>query len=329
METKVSAAPAAEAGAAVPTIRDRLLVIDDFLPVELAEAMRLDIDNHFSNPAAHAAETHQVWNYWYVPPVYTYFRTQPEKVIEKASVDAFMDRLRFFTTETLGLARVNWPYLSLYVDGCKQGLHNDAHNGRFGYVYSLTRNERRTSGGETIVHHEGDPFRNGLVKPLVARGFYDAIAPRFNRLVIFDDRMPHAVERIEGSMDPKEGRFVMHGHIREGGPAAGGALPFDEVAPKAVQAVHAFVRESSIPLTTYHGPVTLRLDIRPDGSVQRCQVLLDRVFHADPADARWPELLKTLVERLEALTFPPAAGETHLLLPVLFGQMLVEHDAFT
>ena len=40
-----------------------LIVIDGFLPVELALQMRRDIDEHFANPHLHRAETHQVWNY--------------------------------------------------------------------------------------------------------------------------------------------------------------------------------------------------------------------------------------------------------------------------
>jgi hypothetical protein len=40
-----------------------LAIVDDFLPRELAMAMREDIDAHFAEPGAHRAETHQVWNY--------------------------------------------------------------------------------------------------------------------------------------------------------------------------------------------------------------------------------------------------------------------------
>src|SRR5258708_2203389 len=131
-----------EAAALPPALRDRFFIVDNFLPVELAEAMRLDIDNHFSNPAAHQADTHQLWNYWYVPELYTYLRTLPEKVIAKASVDRLMGRLRAWSADTLGLASVSWPVLSLYVAGCRQNLHNDSANGRFGFVYSLTRDDR-------------------------------------------------------------------------------------------------------------------------------------------------------------------------------------------
>src|SRR5208283_5534750 len=108
--------------------------------------------------------------------------------------------------------------------GCRQGLHNDARNGRFAFVYSLTRDQRRTVGGETLVFREEDPFRSKLAAASAGRHFYDTIAPKFNRLIVFDDRLPHGVERVEGSMDPVEGRFVLHGHLSETGTMSTGAL---------------------------------------------------------------------------------------------------------
>ena len=318
---------AARAAATVsepPPFRDRFLIVDDFLPLDLAEAMRRRIDDHFADPGAHRPPTHQVWNYWFVPELYTYLRTQPEKVIALDLMDRFQARLGAWADETLGLSGVTWPYLSLYVAGCRQGLHNDAVNGRFGYVYSLTRNERRTSGGETIVHHEGDPFRTQLTRPGAGRSFYDAIPPRFNRLVIFDDRMPHAVERVDGSMDPREGRFVLHGHISEGEGAVTGALASADAMPRAIEALSDFVRTAPAPIDAYHGPLTLRLEIQPDGSVARVRVLMDRVIHPDERDPSWLPLTQALLARLGALRFPAAAGPSRLTLPLLFGTPLPE-----
>ena len=207
------------------TASQPVIVVDGFLPGRLAMAMRRDIDAHFASPQAHRRETHQVWNYWFVPELYTYLRTDADRVIGREHVDAFHEALREWSTGHLGMAQVTWPYLSLYVPGCRQDWHNDARNGRFAYVYSLTRNERRTSGGETLVLREGDPFRGNLVSATSGRGFYEAIEPRFNRLVIFDDRLPHAVERVDGLMDPVEGRIVLHGHLSEGSAIIAGALP--------------------------------------------------------------------------------------------------------
>ena len=53
-----------------------------------AREMRRDIDTHFSAPEQHRADTHQVWNYWFVPDSYTYLRTAPEKVIAPLNTNA-------------------------------------------------------------------------------------------------------------------------------------------------------------------------------------------------------------------------------------------------
>ena len=295
-------------------------VIDDFLPDELAHAMRADIDAHFANPERHQADTHQVWNYWFVPELYAYLRTEPEKIIDKPRVAAFLTALRHWSLENLGMGNVTRAVLSLYVSGCRQGWHNDASNGRFAFVYSLTRDQRATTGGETLVMREGDALRDNLTRPVAGRNLYEKVAPRFNRLVIFDDRIPHAVERVEGVMDPVQGRFVLHGHISEAGMLVNGALSAPVVNQRIAAARRDFAEAAGDRLAGYQGPLSLRLKIAPTGAVDECDVAIDRVLHPNGARETWEELREDLCERLEALTFPPAAGATTVILPVIFGQ---------
>ena len=298
-----------------------LAVVDGFLPAEIALQLRRAIDEHFAGPEAHRPETHQVWNYWFVPETYTYLRTSPEKVIGQQSAAAFYEALRRWSIAMLGMANVTWPNLSLYVPGCRQGWHNDSLNGRFGFVYSLTRDVRRTIGGETLVRREADPFRANLTQPDAGRGFYETVEPRFNRLLIFDDRLPHAVERIEGAMDPVEGRFVLHGHISERGPIVDGALPAAAVAGPLSEALGAFRDEAAATAGLYHGPLVLRFRVAPAGSITDCQVLLDRVMHPDPGHADWERFRDRLIGRLRSAKYPPAAGETTITLPIGFGAL--------
>jgi hypothetical protein len=61
-------------------------VVPDFLP--RAEKLRECIERHLANPSRHGPE-HQVWNYWHVPGIYTYLRTNPERIIEKGLLDDF------------------------------------------------------------------------------------------------------------------------------------------------------------------------------------------------------------------------------------------------
>ena len=311
-----------QANAAAPPRRAGVIVADDFLPSDLAEAMRRDIDAHFADPMAHRADTHQVWNYWHVPQLYTYLRTTPDKVIARERVEAFMGALRGWALATLGLGTATWPYLSLYVAGCRQGWHNDAVNGRFGFVYSLTRNERRTEGGQTLILREGDAFRANLVRPIAGGGLYEAVEPRFNRLVVFDDRLAHAVEPVEGAMDPVEGRVVLHGHLSEAGTAVAGALRPEQVAVPLAAALRAFVADAPARIALYHGPLAMRLTIGPGGTVEHCAVLLDRVVHRDPGHADWEPLLAQLIDGLKSVAFPPADGETTVIQPIMLGAPL-------
>jgi Rps23 Pro-64 3,4-dihydroxylase Tpa1-like proline 4-hydroxylase len=294
-------------------------VIDDFLPLDLALSMRADIDAHFGETDKHRAETHQVWNYWYVPGTYTYLRTVPDKIMVREKVERFMSSLQDWTVTRMGLGEVTWPILSLYIPGCFQNLHNDSLNGRFAYVYSLTNPVRKTQGGGTILMNEGDSFRRNLANPMTYHGISKVVEPRFNRLVLFDDRVIHGVERIEGSMDPVEGRFVLHGHIRDRGPFVGGALAIEALLPQIQSALGGFVAANGEESYNFHGPISVRFTVEPDGAVSDLHVLLDRVTHvADQHAGRWEELRPRYLAAFAGLRFAAASGPTTVIFPVVF-----------
>jgi hypothetical protein len=318
---EVKETPAPSSGIAVPPpLREPFTVVDSFLPEADAAAMRAAIDAHFGDPMRHQPGTHQVWNYWYVPGLYTYLRTSPDKIMPRALVAAFQDRLLRWAKERLGLGHVTWPYLSLYVDGCAQGIHNDSTNGRFGFVYSLTRNDRHSRGGETIVFKEGDPFRSRMTRAEAGRGLYDLIGPDFNRLVIFDDRMPHGVQRIEGSMDPLDGRFVLHGHISESDAIVEGPVARDALAAAIGPALDGAIEAHAAEEDSHHGPLVVRIEIAADGRVAAVHVLVDRVARRDGGDAR--PLTGALIANIAALRLPPAPGPSLVTLPILVGGLL-------
>jgi hypothetical protein len=295
------------------TVRERFVVVDDFLPEEDGLSMRADIEKHFSNPARHSPPIHQVWNYWYVPGSYTYLRTAPEKVIAREKVENFVERLRIWSAQNLGFAAVTWPYLSLYVPGCAQGLHNDSTNGRLGFVYSLTPNSRQTIGGETVLVQDRDLFRSNLDTAAAGTGLYDLVPPQFNRLILFDDRIPHAVQRVDGSMDPLEGRIVLHGHISEAGVVAEGGLSGEVVQAtinEALQDVREFVD------STVKGPLVFQLEIGATGEVGASRILFDRLASSDGGDL--DALRSEIAERIGAVQFPSGSATTLANVPLIF-----------
>ena len=292
-------------------VRERFLIVDDFLPADEADGMRADIDGHFASPSQHQPATHQVWNYWHVPGSYTYLRTTPEKVIGQPKVAAFVKALRSWAAENLGLAAVTWPYLSLYVPGCMQGLHNDSTNGRLGYVFSLTRNERKTIGGETVIVHDRDLFRTSLDRAQAGTDLFDLVAPTFNRLTLFDDRIPHAVQRVDGPMDPVVGRIVLHGHISEAGAVVRGGLSAEAVQERVKSAVEdlrsAFGSE-------VRGPLVMSLQIDRYGRVDSVRPLLDRMV----SEADLERVREAVTDRLGSVRFPAMPEATRANVPLIF-----------
>lgn len=297
-------------------------VIDDFFPE--ARDLRAGIDAHFAEPAKHRPESHQVWNYWHVPGLYTYLRTSPEKVLPRATVERLIAKLRALSLFRYGLGEVTWPYLSLYVAGCQQGLHNDSRNGRFGYVYSLTRwDERNFLGGETLIFKEQDYFGSAAITQANAGlGLYELVPARFNRLLMFDDRLLHSVPRLEGTMVPQEGRIVLHGHVSEGPVASTGALaqrPAAEVVEGARPALERLVAEAGAGLA---GLLSVRLTLQGDGTVVKDEVLFDRLLPTT-RDAAAPDAAIAAVRAaLGKLKFPAADGSSLVTVPVPFGAKL-------
>jgi hypothetical protein len=296
-------------------IRRPHMAVDDFLPSAFADELRAPIDEHFAEPHSHTPEIHQVWNYWFVPDLYTYLRTRPEKVIPMALVQRFHDSLSRWARENLGMAKTTWPYLSLYVDGCQQGLHNDSANGRFGYVYSLTWDDRKTIGGETIVLREGDLFRTNMWSSAAGLGIYELIEPRFNRLALFDDRMPHGVNRVEGSMDPLEGRFVLHGHISEGGPIVEGGLEPQAVADVFDEGLAEVAAE--LLQAGYHGPLSIHMLVDSAGEVRIARTMLDRVARLDGGSTA--DAVERVLAIVRGLRFPAAPVGSEIRAPLLIG----------
>lgn len=298
-------------------MQPRYALIENFFPE--ADRLRAAVDAHFAEPMRHDPTRHQIWNYWYVPEIYTYLRTQPEKVVGPDLAQRFFDHLRRHAFETYGLGKVYWPYLSVYVAGCHQALHNDSRGGRIGYVYSLTNWDRRNfAGGETLLFKEGswsgDP---SVADAKGARNFYDLIPPLFNQLLVFDDRVPHAVQRVEGTMDPGAGRIVLHGHFAEAGITVSGGLASEQHKP-AILSVDAAIKQRIANLgALYHGLIVLRLEIAADGRVERCAVLWDRIYSlgAEMPPYRTDDLTALLLEQ----RFPAAPQPSRMTLPIAIG----------
>jgi hypothetical protein len=301
-----------------PVMQQPYMVVEQFF--DGADEMRAAFEAHFAEPHRHTPQ-HQVWNYWYIPELYTYLRTNPAKIMPESLVTRFLQRLNNWAASTLGLNTPFHPWISLYVSGCGQGLHNDSLNGQMGYVYSLTKWEGRNfQGGETILFRSENYWETDRIKTAGAgASFYNKVPSRFNQLLVFDDRVIHGVAPIMGTMDPVAGRVVLHGHLKAESAILTGALPVGVVRAAAASVqdrLRALLQEHA---QLFHGFMTLRLHIGPEGRVAFVQPLCDRILPLSH-DTGKLEAFKTEISQLVAsVPFPAAHGPSELTLPVIVG----------
>lgn len=294
------------------------IVIENFY--DEADALRAGFEKHFSEPQRHT-NNHQVWNYWHVPDLYTYLRTLPEKIMPAEIVQRFTQHLNHFAMANLGLTFSHTPWLSLYVNGCGQGLHNDSRNGQLGFVYSITKwDERNFLGGETILFKDENYWGTERIKQSGSGpAFYDTVPAKFNQLLIFDDRVIHGVASVQGTMVPQQGRVVMHGHLEAGNMMLSGPLQIEAALPAFRPALDRVVAMAKEIEPQFHGFATLRLMIEPGGAVSALKTLVDRILPLSPDLRALAPFKEAVRKELMALRFPEQSEASELTLPLLVG----------
>jgi hypothetical protein len=290
-----------------------LVIVDRFAPE--AEALRGVFDDRFARPRRARADRF-VWDYWHVPGQYTHLRTPAWTYFPRALYERFHRRLVAWGRATLGCHDISPPWLSCYVEGCRQELHGDLPHGPWAFVFSLTRwRGRAFSGGETLLVRDEvldfwADFRStrGIEQDELVR----AIEPRFGRLVAFDPRIPHGVRTVGGTQDPREGRLVIHGWFVQPRPFVVGPLSGRALMSRATE-LGPVVGE--LPLA---GTLALAFAVDRHGGVRGVRVLSDttRVPRADErARAR---LVRRLAGHVAGWRFGPQRGPSRVTLPLVF-----------
>lgn len=271
----------------------RTLVIEDGFAPE-AKLLRAHFDARFADERSTRGDRF-VWDYWNVPDEYTYLRTPAWLYFPKKIYEAWHRRLVWWGRRTLGCHDVSPPWLSCYVEGCRQELHVDAPHGPWAFVYSLTNwRGRAFRGGETLL-------------PSIRR----EVEPRFGRLALFDPRIPHGVRRVTGTTDPRDGRLVIHGWFVQPRPFIEGPLPVAELASKftALDSVMADAPETS-------GLASFALRVSPAGSVTKASLLADTTRSPEEKSRR--ALIKNVARVLESLRFRKQRTASRITLPIVF-----------
>lgn len=290
-----------------------------------ATALRKEFDARFAEPRA-ARRDRFVWDYWNVPGQYTALRTPAWTYFSQALYRKWHASVVNWGRRVLGCHDISPPWMSNYVEGCGQELHGDLPHGPWAFVFSLTPWQSRVfTGGETmLLRDEVLDYWHSFVseRAIELPDVMRFIAPKFNRLTVFDPRIPHGVRRVHGTVEPRQGRLVLHGWFVqprpfiEGGLAAGkgssavsGAI--DDLSPAIGKAL------GSLPLA---GLLSLQIVVAPDGSVQRTRVLSDTTRVAGPFEAERRAAIRAVQRRIGSWRLPRRSTQTVITLPLVFAR---------
>lgn len=264
----------------------RYLTVDNFY--SQAKNLRQEFDGRFRNPLYTHAERF-LWDYWHVPGEYTHLRTPAYNYFPRKMYEPFHRYLVQWGREFLGCHDVSPPWLSCYVDGCRQFPHQDVPHGPLAFVFSLTNwKNKKFRGGETF-----------LTQPK------ELIEPKFNRLTLFNPAITHGVREVKGTHDPREGRLVIHGWFVNPRPFWVGPLTASDVG-KALDRGLAQIPFGAIDLGQGFG--AFRLKIRADGRVAEIAQLIETFQNSSR--------VKKLLPFLAQLEFRKRSKGSLLTLPL-------------
>jgi hypothetical protein len=294
-----------------------VVIVDRFAPE--ARALRKTFDERFADPRSTRADRF-VWDWWHVPGQYTALRTPAWTYFPRRVYERFHRRLVAWGRATLGCHDISPPWLSLYVEGCRQELHGDLPHGPFAFVYSLTNWNRRTfSGGETLLLRDEvldfwHDFRS--VRAVEEHELLRAIEPRFDRLTVFDPRIPHGVRAVTGTRDPREGRLVIHGWFVQPRPFVRGPLPVRTLTAR-VEELGARLGHwlADLPVA---GVLALSFTVDRRGAVQSLRVLSDTTLVPRASERERVRLVRRMREAIARWRLGSQRSPSHVTLPIVF-----------
>ena len=288
-----------------------------------ATALRAEFDAKFADPRR-ALTNRFVWDYWNVPGQYTALRTPAWEYFSAKLYQRWHTALVGWGRRVLGCHDISPPWLSNYVEGCKQELHGDLPHGPWAFVFSLTPWQKRIfSGGETMLVRDEvldfwDQFTS--VRSIEQGEILRFIEPRFNRLIVFDPRIPHGVREVRGTTEPRAGRLVMHGWFVSPRPFIDGPLQNSRgaVAVAAhIDALSPVVAQTlgSLPLA---GLISYQLSVAPSGEIARVTVLSDTTRTVLAMEPERQRAARALRKHLLSWKLPTRPQSSTVTLPLLF-----------
>jgi hypothetical protein len=295
-----------------------LLTIDSFF--KEAKKLRSHFEERFRDPRE-ARSDRFVWDYWHVPNQYTALRTPAYHFFPKKVYDQFHNDLVWWGRRNLGCHDISPPWMSCYLDGFGQELHGDLPHGPWAFVYSLTPwKQRKFSGGETILlkqdileYWQGFQSSRGLELGDIV----EEVPANFNRLTVFDPRIPHGVKAVRGVNDLLEGRLVIHGWFVQPRPFIEGPL-----APKDLQVLiddlSGELSEAIQDGLDIQGMLSLRLKFEASGQISKVTQLTNSLKASNGDRALETSIVKHISTWLKKANVRKQRGPSLVTLPLVF-----------
>lgn len=297
-------------------MKSHILIEDQFY--QNAGQLRQYFESQFKNPKETRSERF-VWDYWHVPDQYTLLRTPAYHYFPEKLYMDFHKSLVHWGRRTLGCWDISPPWLSYYIDGCKQELHSDVPHGPWAYVFSLTPwKGRQFTGGETLILKPEvlSYWRNFASSQDRELGsFIDRIPAPMNRLTVFDPRYPHGVTEVRGIKDPLEARLVIHGWFMEPKTYIEGSLPAkttEKILNQGFDQLQDLLANSEF----VQGTVSLQIQVSPSGNVQSTKFATNTLLTLDGEVPK--KLNRAILKVYQTLKFPTARSSTLMTVPLIF-----------
>jgi Family of unknown function (DUF6065) len=206
MTNHIDIAERTTAPSATPALRNGVTIVNEFFAQ--APEMRGALDSKF-----HAADFAQIWNFRTSRAGFFFLDSEPFRLLPSDLVQAFVDRMRAWATDTLGTSSVTPPVLTALIDGCERWPAVEPNAGKYGYVFSLTNwSKKRFSGGEVIVAQSSssDTKNRFFAGAQMERLF----GLELNQLLVFDAHVNRGTRLLRGARTPFEGSVSLEGYIQ-------------------------------------------------------------------------------------------------------------------
>lgn len=307
-------------------IRAHYHVVDAFFDEALA--LRRAYEARFGERVPPFDPARFAWEYWHVPGQFAQHRAPARAVFPEALLGRFEARLLAWGARTLGLSTLGGPpWVSFVLHGDYQGIHRDTPNGVFAFTFGLSRPGRRPpfAGGETLLARPEllDYWGHGGAREDTAdQPLFEEVAPLFNRFVVFDARIPHAVRMVEGPRDPRDGRVAIQGWLKADGCVVRGGASRDEATERSRGLLKRIPKRA---LRGAGGLLVVRVELSAAGAAKRATELANTLVPTAgdaTAPARASKAVLAALSRLR-LAAGRAAGTVVAPVHVLDGAAAV------